>query len=105
MQNTIVSFGPQFFIRMHNLEVARICPIPHAGDGNYRSGHTVNQEDIYDLLIGWRRWCPKLQEIQLTDDCTWRRASDADKWTKRPLGVESRAATISQMTDFPDSWA
>lgn len=40
-------------------------------------------EEVYEALSAWKRYCPTLVEVKLDKSGIWRRAHRTDVWVKR----------------------
>lgn len=50
---------------------------------------------VKDLIIPWRKHCPRLREIQFVQGYVWRRAFDGDEWCKRRTAPPDRYRELS----------
>jgi hypothetical protein len=57
-------------------------------------------EEVYDALSAWKRYCPSLLEVKLDQSGVWRRAHTADVWAKREHEVGDVEHTDTGIADM-----
>ncbi|GLB39427.1 hypothetical protein LshimejAT787_0605890 [Lyophyllum shimeji] len=53
-----------------------------------------DDEEVKSSLNAWRKPCPLLRQVQLTDGFIWRRAFSGDEWCKRALPPANKIAEL-----------
>ncbi|KAG5653473.1 hypothetical protein H0H81_000242 [Sphagnurus paluster] len=108
-EQTLLSLGALFLHHFPSLEILQLYkatlptlivddqfprPPPsylHKPSDDLRTSFPVDDDIVVkESLTAWRKSCPNLREVQLTERFVWRRASCRDEWCKR---ASPRAST------------
>ncbi|KAF5380004.1 hypothetical protein D9615_006254 [Tricholomella constricta] len=115
-EQSLLSLGARFLYRFPQLETLQLyqipSPSPDAGDHHAsplsrvkqiphievlpRNAPADDDDAVKEFLSAWRRSCPSLRQVQLTERFVWRRAFNGDEWCKRPA-IPS-ASKISELS-------
>ncbi|KAF8056542.1 hypothetical protein FPV67DRAFT_1530351 [Lyophyllum atratum] len=111
-EQTLLSLGSLFLNKFPALEILQIYrklpklpsvaefeePIYRSTRGVARASSTRapadDEEEVIRCLNAWRKPCPLLRQVQLTDGFIWRRAFSGDEWCKRPSPPVSKASEL-----------